>query len=133
MNQQRVRTGSGYIERRTGAEGPRHDPYGYTEIEYVHGGDKTVWHEGLGCWVEHNGIRTGPAGFDESVLAAEFKACTGYTPWELERFLMRARERCRYCGGRDFCSVAGFPGETLYVCTRCDKIGHGDFNLSAVI
>lgn len=41
---------------KSGQEGPKHDPYGYTEIVVERDGCEVVIHCGLGTWMEVDGI-----------------------------------------------------------------------------
>lgn len=116
------------IQIQTGSEGPRHDPYGYTETTVTRsGGDVVTLHEGLGEWVEVNGKR-----FDQSCYEI-FEHVAGITPRIAERVYDRRRSTCQNCGSRDLGAKRGYPGETFYICMRCDNIVHVDFDRSAII
>lgn len=119
------------ITYKSGAEGPKHDPYSYEEVS-VHGrnGTTTV-HMGLAYWLSHNGVMQS---LDNYFLPDRFEQLTGISP-EVALRLYRTlpyRRHAAKCGGRDFASVDGYPGETLYVCGKCKEIVDYHFNRSAV-
>lgn len=129
----RARTSSGMLKIKTGTEGPRHDPYSYTETTMERNGDTVTLHEGLGDWLRVNGavqdVRRSALGSEER---RTFVSITGYTPEQLRRFVDRAHSRCRSCGGQRTRSERGHPGETLLVCDRCGDIVGTRFNRSAI-
>jgi hypothetical protein len=126
-----VRTGSGEITIRHGSEGPRHDPYSFTEISYTQKGTTVMIHSGFECFVEYEGIRANLRTYEEVLEEFVFRS-GGFTPEQLERFVQRAQSRCTKCGSKEIGSVAGFPGETLYQCCKCDNIIGGSFDRSAI-
>lgn len=92
MTRQILRFGRGSVTRKTGDEGPRHDPYSFTEITVVIGQDTFVAHLGLREDLEVNGART--------IWTAEeiepiFKNLTGFSVREWESFFDRY-EAARY-------------------------------------
>jgi hypothetical protein len=119
------------ITYKQGSEGPRHDPYHYEEVT-IHGraGEVTA-HFGLGSWIRHNGERRmGP----DVYVDVEFMKLTGIHPdvaFRLYRTLPY-RRHARVCCGRSFSAQPGYPGETLYVCDKCEEIVDSHFNLSVV-
>lgn len=73
-----------YIRVKHGTEGPRHDPYLYTELTFHRlNGDVIVCHTGLACWLTLNGkkvpARTISGDWDEPSNAVEraFQRLTG--------------------------------------------------------
>jgi len=55
------------ISTRTGTEGPRHDPYSFTEITVEARGHRVTVHYGLGEWIEVDGSQLiGAVGFHRS-------------------------------------------------------------------
>src|SRR5258706_10384505 len=44
------------VERHTGSEGPRHDPYAYEEWRVRMPGHTIVLHSGLGTWLRADGV-----------------------------------------------------------------------------
>jgi hypothetical protein len=127
------------ITFRSGTEGPRHDPYGWREVtvettwRYADGMERTLvasFRDGLGVRVAMNGQ---PITCDETKAVDVFKILTGMTPAQAEVYHDRARFRCSTCGNhKQFRSVDGYPGEMLYVCTRCESIVTGDFDRSVI-
>lgn len=123
----RANTGSGHVELESGSEGPREDPYHWTELTVRRGALEVTLHVGLGDWVRVNG-----ADLESLDPERAFADLVGYTPRQLEGFLQKARSRCRACGGRRLAPTAGYPGETLYICVDCDSVAHASFNRAAV-
>ena len=118
------------IDLRNGTEGPRHDPYSFTEIT-VHGraGEVTI-HAGLANWLRHNDkLITG-----EEKAALMFEKLTGLAPWTAEKIyhnLPLRRHRAK-CDSLIFEEVSGYPGETFTICTKCRDVVDSHFNRSAV-
>jgi hypothetical protein len=125
-----VKTASGRLVIKTGSEGPRHDPYGYTETTVERNGVSVTLHEGLGTWLE---IGDRMVTEDETIARDFFETHVGYTPEKIQKFIERARSRCRSCGGREFRCERGYPGETFSVCVACGDIIASSFNEGAVI
>lgn len=64
------------VSVRRGVEGPKHDPYGYTEVTFTRtDGRVVVMHEGLGTWVKVDGAR--PKDLTELECYEAFEAATG--------------------------------------------------------
>lgn len=79
-----IKTSSGYIYFRTGTEGPRHDPYSYTEITVSRKGHRrAMLHMGLGVWSEVGGRRC--RRYNEARDVARFEKACGWTLAELEK------------------------------------------------
>lgn len=77
MGQRKYKTSSGYIEVVTGSEGPRHDPYSYTEWRVKRPGKPVViYHKGLGDYVQYG--ERGKRHFKD--VADLFKRWTKWTP-----------------------------------------------------
>ena len=127
------------VVHETGAEGPHHDPYHYDEFTVISSKGEVVLHLGaLWDWAELNGKKVELKGFTDKervqFLRNDFlKSATGYSLDQIERIARRRSSRCPRCGGREFSSVAGFPGEYLYVCDSCGEIVGSHFNESEVI
>ncbi len=64
----------------------------------------------------------------------DFFQLTGVHPEDFEKLYSRIQWFCRKCGTRPFkpFSAGGYPGETLYVCSRCEDVFAADFNPRAV-
>lgn len=76
---------------RNGTEGPRHDPYSYTEITFVKtDGTEIVYHDGLAQWITVNGVKQ-PCDYDEHV--GLFEELTGIAPWRAEVIPDRLEQR----------------------------------------
>lgn len=117
---------TGSVAMKTGIEGPRHDPYGYTEWTWERSGHRIVLHEGLGDWVEIDGTR-----IDRGTPARwVFETSVGISLKTLERVIHRPK-RC--CDRQSIYEVDGYPGESFDVCGNCGAIVDGSFNESAVI
>ena len=130
------------ISRTTGIEngtyGPQHDPYAYTEYrmntKYGDGTEMSiVVHMGLAIWCEING--------SDKVRFMEDEYLSWLTPMGLTiRELIdcviiaknRRTEKCPECGSREVYGQDGFPGEYLYICSKCKTVCDCDFDLSAV-
>lgn len=74
------------ISVRRGSEGPRHDPYGYTEITVTTNGDVVTYHGGLGEWVRVNGVKVD----DDSLAVMLFERHTGMSVEQAMRAYDRA-------------------------------------------
>lgn len=116
-----------------GSEGPRHDPYSYTELTVSKGNGWTTVHRGLAEWVEHCGERTECTGMG-MLLDNLFEDYTGLTIKQAERIVRKIHERPyrehRKHGGFEWRS--GFPGESLCIC-KCGHVVDSSFNESAII
>jgi hypothetical protein len=128
------------LAMRQGWEGPRHDPYGYTDFVWVDTGGhaRVVYHQGgLAEWCEVRDL-TGVLGEVQLDYATGgnavdlFRCYTGLTPVQAVRAWYKRRARCK-CGWRQFRWERGYPGETLQVCTRCGNVVDTDFDESAII
>ena len=128
------------ITTKRGSEGPRHDPYSWTEIA-VHRSDCTVtFHEGLGCYVDVQGglqhDRLWMTSDDSRArVEAHFERFAGVSVKTAQRAYdeFRARKvRYHACGPKHLGWVAGYPGEDLLFCANCKTILDATFDLSAV-
>ena len=122
-----------HITQRTGTEGPRHDPYSYTEITVQRPGKKTVTvHLGLMQFVQVGA--SAPVHMSYELLDQTFEALTGLTIKQAERALRRIEQQPyrehRKCGGYEYTS--GYPGETFCIC-KCGAHLDYSFNESAII
>lgn len=137
MYETSVRTGSGRVDIKRGTEGPRQDPWSYTETTYRCRQVSAMLHDGLAVYCTVT-INNGPTKLyegrlgDDRVVHYAFAAATGYTAEQLHKFIKRAQNRCRACGCGSTHTESGFPGETLNVCDNCGTIIAGSFNRSAV-
>lgn len=126
------------VRKVTGAEGPRHDPYAYTEWHVSTDQHKVVLHTGLGMWIKVDGEKwPRPAGMDsdlwEKVMYDTlFPQHVGFTVAQIERIYTRLSSRCKACGGKEFECVAGYPGESFEMCVACKHINGSTFDRSAI-
>lgn len=127
------------VERRTGAEGPRNDPYSFEEYDVRTDQATVVLHQGLGCWIQVNGSERECFYGDRETTESQqaFARASGWTVQQIERIVRRASEakwRCCPAGGHhETHSVDGYPGESLEVCVKCGKVVDSDFSESAVM
>jgi hypothetical protein len=133
----RVNTSSGYICLRNGMEGPRQDPYSFTETTFKRGDLKVRLREGIGLRLEVT-TPQGYAQLDQCLSLSEdsiyflFKVYTGYTPRQLAKLVERVSQKCRKCGSWKITCERGHPGEYLAVCANCKNILSGHFNVAEV-
>lgn len=132
MSSTSVNTSSGRIVIETGAEGPRHDPYGFTEITLERGDNTTTIHMGLGEWVRHNDELVIPNEPHDPNYVGAFLKITGFHPGDLESWLREVQSRCK-CGSKQSYSMSGYPGETFEVCSKCGDVIASSFNELAII
>lgn len=123
------------VLRRTGSEGPRHDPYAYEETMISGAEYKLMIHEGLGSYMQLSRLdgseRVRWSNTDHADLLLSRIVC-GYTRKEIERIIAKRHSRCTSCGGRDFTCESGYPGETLRVCVHCHLINGSHMNYSTI-
>jgi hypothetical protein len=113
----------------SGAEGPMHDPYSWTELTVYTKGHAVVLRCGLGVDLTIDSLRI--LG-DEKQLFAEFIRVTGADPQQWEEWYYRARSRCK-CGCRETRSMGGYPGDHYEICVKCGDVVSYDFNPQAII
>lgn len=119
----------------TGSEGPKHDPYGYTEVT-VYFEDRTVTvHSGLVVWHE---IRYSDGPFHRIHCPYEeaerlFEKETGVSIEKAHRLWEQRQTYCGDCETSDYSERAGYPGETFIVCNHCGGVISSQLNLGAVI
>jgi hypothetical protein len=132
-------TNGSYVSIKTGSEGPRHDPYAYTEIT-VHRADgrEVVLHTGLAEWMTYKDGRVVRRFQDEyKILRSKFEAIVGITPECAEKIprimqQRRFRQHEKTCGSRDVADVDGYPGESMLYCNKCNTVLDYHFDISAV-
>lgn len=129
------------VEKRNGAEGPKHDPYGYEEIHATVPGRQVILHQGLGTWLKVGPEKAPsrqlrelqfpyePGHYEqhERACLAKFEELVGFTIPQLERMQRKLNERCRKCGSRGTHTEHGYPGEYLEVCDYCGHINGSYF------
>lgn len=120
-------TSSGFIIRETGSEGPRHDPYSFTEYTIKRGDILIVVHVGLSEWIKSNDMPWTMVSPDEAV-----RSVLGISMHKLERIMHTMR--CPDHGTRWIISTDGMPGETFYMCDLlgCGNIVGTSFDISVV-
>jgi hypothetical protein len=128
------------IQLRHGTEGPKNDPYSYTEVTVIRGdSQEVVFHEGLGNFVatpilgridehEHpDGIKGIRKLFEVAAGVTVQVAISAY-------YESKSRPiRFHACGQRHLQTGHGFPGETLVYCTKCNTILASEFDEDAII
>lgn len=118
------------ITIRTGTEGPRFDPYHFTEVTVRGRAGEVTYHGGLGEWTRINKEICGR----EQQAAKVFELATGLSPYVAEKVarLLPYRKHARKCSGRETTYEAGYPGETLEFCAKCGQVVNGFFDRSAI-
>jgi len=127
------------IKIKHGSEGPKWDPYGFTEIEFTKtDGTVVTYHGGLAEWckVEYkDGKKYLIDNLEESSIL--FKLETGLTPDEAEEWYYKMEaskeKQCQECGSRKLEWKSGYPGEELLICSKCGEVANCHFDESAVI
>lgn len=111
---------------RHGNEGPRHDPYSYTELtmRVTKGGRMRMYrlHYGLATFFERDGIRV--KGASERRCLRLWQQSTGLTPGQFEAIyekLTACPSRCPGCHKR-LATHGGYVGEAIVYCPNpsCD-------------
>lgn len=131
------------VDVRRGSEGPRHDPYGWTEITVTRLGIvATIRESGLGyCSLtvgsERGESRASRSGCDEGSrerIRAEFVRVAGEEPEWFAHWHETARRRCPSCRSSRHVDAmgSGYVGETVYGCTKCGVPMFDDFHLSMI-
>ena len=126
------------VHVRRGTEGPRHDPYSFTEYTVQRpSGARAVLHVGLGtsATVRWPDEYVEQEKFDERRAIRIFERAAGISLRVLERALHEQSQRkYRYhaCGRRNFEYASGYPGETFIVCKKCGDVIDSHFDRSAV-
>lgn len=118
----------------SGSEGPRQDPYAFEETILLGPTGGVKIHTGLALYVEKaNGDRTQWTEKDLAEADAMFAAATGLTARQCERAVRKLCSRCRKCRGKRARWVAGYPGESICVCARCNEVMDYEFSPSAIM
>ncbi len=128
------------ITIRSGAEGPRHDPYHYDEITVTNARGKFTYHGGLGSWCEANAFGRKWRVDGDKPAWETFVHHTGMTPYiaqvvvrrhENKTLTRKFREHKSRCNGQ-IGWFDGYPGESLCGCNKCGSIFDSHFNRSAI-
>jgi hypothetical protein len=115
----------------TGTEGPKYDPYSYTEA-IVEQKDIVRLHIGLVTWISINGSNL--SAHDPEDIMKEFSKRTGFKDLlAVERCLRHLMSKCRKCGCKKLHWVNGYPGETFLICDNCKDVIRSEFDIQAVI
>jgi hypothetical protein len=120
------------IFRRTGSEGPHHDPYSYEEITVEGRNGTTTVHLGLGEWIQNNkGVKRYGEGEEVDKL---FEYYTGISIAVAMRVYhtLPYRKHARKCGCKETGTVSGYPGETFEVCLKCGEFVNSRMNYAAI-
>lgn len=124
------RFATGQLVLNTGTEGPRHDPYSYTEWTIERHGIKTVLHLGLGEWLQQNDYPVLDSNNSKANLVELFEKCAGVSLKTCAKVMQRILP-C--CANPKLVEVEGYPGESMVYCQSCDKVVDVDFDENAVI
>lgn len=86
------------VKKAAGTYGPKHDPYSYEEVIVVIGRHTVKYHEGIGTYIDVNGVRSEPPRYlteSEARKASRllFQALVGYSLEQIERFNRRLEAR----------------------------------------
>ena len=120
------------IKIQRGTEGPRHDPYGFTDLIVERDGKQPiVLHEGLGAELRIGEQR---AAADYLIVAAYFEILTGMTPVQAMRAHRKAHEARNRAHKRHGTPewTDGHPGEAFLFCP-CGAVLDTGFDESAII
>lgn len=118
---------------KNGREGPRFDPYSYTERIVKNGRNTVILHDGLGIWISVNGKRLRVS--EERAEELFFKL-TKLTSRQFDRAYNKVHGphcRCQKCGCKHLDAVSGYPGEAFELCHKCGSFVNSYFNEAAII
>ena len=131
------------ITVKSGAEGPRHDPYDWEELSVQRPNGLWCYRTGALGYIEIS--RDGGIMFNASIgimrrcdhteqEAIDFFArMTGLTPVQWLRTEMRLSKKCPLCGAKGYHLVDGYPGEEMIICDGCENVIGNNFNDAAII
>ncbi len=128
------------INRKSGVEGPEHDPYGYTERTMYVEAKKITLHEGLSTWVEATEYgsplfnTTREITFSDSIYV--FEHITGLTVKQFDKAYERVHGvpkdfRCRQCKAL-LQTAGGHVGEEIIYCEIHGLVWHEPVTLSMI-
>jgi hypothetical protein len=129
------------LSRRTGSEGPQHDPYSFTEWTVDTNLSTVTLHSGLAQWVEVNGDRWSHSSFNSwgehyeegiKMLEETFELETGIPVSKLEKYYDRIHHPKHCCAKPQLEWKRGYPGEHLLICSNCGELLDSEFYLSEV-
>jgi len=111
------------LEQKTGTEGPRYDPWSYTEsIVHLASGDVATLHVGLAVWFKFNDVRS--VCYTEQDCDALFEQATGLTGIQFEEAYQRVTYYCRRCNTSKFIYGESYELGYFYICRKCNQIVH---------
>lgn len=119
------------LDIKTGAEGPSHDPWGYTEAIVEINEHKVVLHQGLAVWVR---IDAKTYYLSENACYRVFRRLTGFENIDdVSRAIAQTKKRrgnwcCRYHAEW----IEGMPGESFLRCKKCGTYLDSAFDIMAV-
>lgn len=131
-----ARTPRGTFTIRNGVEGPKHDPYGYTEYTWkAKNGEKITLHCGMRDILSIGSNKKHIAYEDtgRKIIADKFTELVGISPRKLFRAIERANHICKNCGSTHIHTESGYPGETFYICGKCGNIIGGYFCVEGIL
>jgi len=125
------------IYNKDGVEGPKYDPYGWVEYTLLVNGKRFVYHLGLAEWIRlpNNKRIDMTIKRNGKIIDKIFEKLTGLNFLGLEKAWERIHnpKKCKKCGSKKRKWMNGFPGETLEVCGKCDRIIYSHFDESAIM
>lgn len=124
------------MKLKTGTEGPRSDPYAFGRLTFERtDGVVVTYHAGLGEWCRVE-FKTGPIRkfeWTNNAAAPAFEQLAGISVSRALKIINRVPTRCKTCRSRKLAWLAGYPGESLLCCQKCDAVVASSFNESAII
>ena len=112
----------GKLSHKSGTEGPNWDPYSFDELNLVKSdGTNIVMHMGLIESVKVNGKEIHSGEGTDKVI----EEITGmyFDKWmKIHYKLNEPPNRCPHCNGKHFEFHSGYVGESMQVCSDCNKI-----------
>lgn len=121
----------------TGSEGPNYDPYHYEKYYIKTPKGCIVIHIGLAVFVKIGSQRVDARGKDYNNAFAWVDRWlleeVGFTLKQLNRIAEKAKARCPMGGYHDVSEKHGYPGESLFICGKCNKVVDTYFCEGAVI
>jgi len=123
------RFATGSISIRTGSEGPKYDPYSFTEYTVERRNNKVTLHLGLAVWFRDQ-FKTLSDQITEQEAVERFERFAGISLKTFEHAMHRV---IPCCDNPDIRWWAGYPGEEIAQCENCKKVVDSSFDIGAVI
>ena len=120
----------------TGVEGPKTDPYGFTEYIVYLDDVKFTLHLGLDSFIKRDDDRIlgiGDFHLSSSVSLTDiFEKFLNVNIEQIRKDYDVDFSKCKKCGSEEIRMVNGFPGETIFICDKCECFINSVFNKSAI-